>query len=77
MEKTFKNSLMDSQSLLFLNEMPKQLIPCGVSRRKFDNLKKNAKNVEKGYKTFYENLYINNKLNETFNYIANIDIQVI
>jgi cytidine deaminase len=59
---------MNSRSILFLNDFPKKLIPCGVSQQKLDNLKKkNTQNLEKDYKTFYENLYINNKLNETFN----------
>jgi hypothetical protein len=57
LEKTFKNSLMNSQRFLFLNYLPIQLIPCGVRQQKFDNLKKILKILKKITKHFMK-IYI-------------------
>lgn len=58
LEKTFKNSLMNSRSILFLNDFPKKLIPCGVSQQKLDNLKKKILKILKKITKLFMKIYI-------------------
>jgi hypothetical protein len=62
LERNFKNSIIESKN--YLNSLLKLSKPRGVSQHKYNELQKATKNLEPIYKSFYDNLFINDEFEE-------------
>jgi hypothetical protein len=62
LEPNFKNLIIESKN--YLNSLSKLSKPRGITQHKFKELQKATKNLEPIYKSFYDNLFINDDIEE-------------